>query len=60
MTDELLGTYSTVEYLDNLYRKTESEYAFKAKALGQWKNWTDSFQGRINKSYGNRSFINKM
>ena len=33
MTGKLWCAYSTAEYLDNLYRETDSQSAFKAKAL---------------------------
>jgi len=33
MTGKLWCAYSTAEYLGNLYRETDSQSAFKAKAL---------------------------
>lgn len=52
MDKKLQPTYSTVEYLDNLYHKTESKYAFKAKNPKTWKTWRDSFTEELIKLVG--------
>lgn len=52
MDKKLQPTYSTVEYLDNLYHKTESKYAFKAKNPKTWKTWRDSFTEELIKLMG--------
>ncbi len=52
MSKKVQSRYSTVEYLDNLYYKTESKYAFKAKNLTEWKTWKGSFKEELIKCLG--------
>ena len=52
MDKKLESTYSTVEYLDNLYYKTDFEYAFKANNLKEWKVWRDGFKDKLIKLLG--------
>jgi dienelactone hydrolase len=49
---KLKPAYSTVEYLDNLYHKTEFKYAFKAKTLEEWVSWRDGFREELIKLMG--------
>lgn len=52
MGKKIPPTYSTVEYLNDLYRRTEPKYAFKAQNSDEWRHWRNSFREELIKLMG--------